>query len=58
MKKEELIKNYYCIPHCCNMHPYEHFDGMGGCWGISGGDVLKKDYCNGCEYNKKTAGNK
>lgn len=28
--------------------------GIGGCWGISGGDVLKQgeDYCKKCEYHK------
>lgn len=52
MKKEELIKKFYCIPCCCNMHPYEHFDGAGGCWGISSGRVFEKDYCNSCEYKK------
>jgi hypothetical protein len=51
-----VTEDYYCIPfRWCNMSPGEHFDGMGGCWGISGGDVLKKgrDYCKGCKYYRK-----
>ena len=47
-------KDYYCVPRWCCFHPYAHFDGMGGCWGISGGDVLKKgeEYCKKCEYHQ------
>ena len=51
-----IIKDYYCIPFkWCNMSPGEHFDGIGGCWGISGGDVLEKgrDYCKGCKYYRE-----
>lgn len=30
----------------------EHYDGIGGCWGISMGDVAKEGegYCKLCEY--------
>ena len=51
-----VTEDYYCIPFkWCNMSPGEHFDGMGGCWGISGGDVLEKgrDYCKGCKYYRE-----
>ena len=48
-------KDFYCIPKWCNAHPSLHFDGMGGCWGIHGGDVIEKgeDYCKKCEFYKK-----
>ena len=59
VKIPKLRKTHYCIPYWCKMHPYEHFDGMGGCWGISSGLQLKggEDYCKGCEYYKKEANN-
>ena len=49
-----MCKNFYCIPKWCNMHPYEHFDGVGGCWGIMYGYPVKEgeDYCKGCEFYK------
>ena len=51
---EQFTKDYYCVPRWCRMHPFSHFDGIGGCWGISGGLVLEKgeDYCRNCEYHK------
>ena len=54
MPTKEELKDYYCIPKWCRFHPYAHFDGMGGCWGISGGDVLKKGerYCKECDYHQ------
>lgn len=40
------------IPHWCNMHPSDHFDNMGGCWGISSGKVENSngEHCNGCTF--------
>ena len=57
MNKEEIeqfIKDYYPVPYWCRMHPFSHFDGMGGCWGISSGLMLEKGepYCHDCEYYK------
>ena len=51
------LHDFYCIPKWCRFHPYAHFDGMGGCWGISGGDVLKKgeEYCKKCDYHQDNA---
>lgn len=51
---EHLAKSFYCIPIWCRMHPLAHFDGMGGCWGISNGCVLEdgEDYCLDCEFHK------
>ena len=48
------LRDFYCIPKWCRFHPYAHFDNMGGCWGISGGDVLKKgeEYCKKCDYHQ------
>ena len=40
------------------MAPADHFDGMGGCWGIDSGLMEKggEDYCKTCEfYNKGEA---
>ncbi len=55
MGKEMNHKDFYCIPRWCNAHPSLHFDGMGGCWGIQGGDVIEKgeDYCKECEFYNK-----
>lgn len=41
----------YIIPDWCGMHPDEH-KILGGCWGISCGDVGEqgKQYCVHCEY--------
>lgn len=49
------MKADYLIPSWCMMHPDEHDDGMGGCWGISYGYVKKEgeSYCSNCEYYKK-----
>jgi hypothetical protein len=35
--------------------PNEHFDGIGGCWGISSGLVEKggEGYCKACEFYNK-----
>lgn len=38
------------IPHFCTMHTYEHFDGAGGCWGISRGHVGKSHDVEGPHY--------
>ena len=48
------LSDFYCVPRWCRFHPYAHFDGMGSCWGISGGDVLKKgeEYCKKCDYHQ------
>jgi len=50
----ELKANGYEIPDWCNMSIWAHYDGMGGCWGITGEYVKKKGktYCVGCEYCK------
>ena len=49
---KEDLKDYYCIPKWCRAHPFFHHDQMGGCWGITGGQVLKngKKYCEDCEF--------
>ena len=53
----EMMKQLkYIPPQWCNMSPPDHNDGMGGCWGVSGGFVYKngEDYCKSCEfYNEK-----
>lgn len=51
---ERITKKFYCVPTWCRMHPLAHFDGMGGCWGISSGCVLEdgEDYCLDCEFHK------
>lgn len=45
----------YKIPNWCTMSPEEHFDGVGGCWGIQYGHVEKEgvSYCNQCPFYKK-----
>ena len=51
----ELKANGYEIPDWCNMSIWAHYDGMGGCWGISEGHVNKDIegwHCVGCEYYK------
>ena len=52
---EPTDKDYYCIPKWCRMPPAGHFDGMGGCWGISSSKVFQqgKRYCMKCEYAGK-----
>jgi len=49
-----LEKKDYTAPAWCRMHPLEHADGMGGCWGISYGLVKEQgeNYCVGCEYHR------
>lgn len=50
------LKNSYTVPRWCGMHPMEHFDGMGGCWGISQGCVAEqgRDYCRLCSFYRRT----
>ena len=52
-------KNYSLdlIPSWCHMPETSHFDGMGGCWGISHGQVEEKGelYCITCEFYNKLA---
>lgn len=40
------------IPNWCCMCYSDHFDGMGGCWGISHGLVKQQGepYCSTCEF--------
>jgi hypothetical protein len=49
-------KNSYTVPRWCGMHPLEHFDGMGGCWGISQGCVEEhgRDCCRLCPFYRRT----
>ena len=49
-------KKFYTIPYWCGMHMIHHFDGMGGCWGISYGLVFEKgrEYCKQCDFYKST----
>lgn len=39
------------VPVWCHMHPNDHQDGIGGCWGISYGYVAAEgeQYCKKCE---------
>lgn len=55
---ETIAKDYYCIPNWCRMHPFDHFDGMGGCLGVSSGQVLAngEKYCLNCDYYKNNVG--
>lgn len=48
------LKDFYCIPRWCKMHPLAHFDSMGGCWGITDGKVQEQgeEYCKNCEYHE------
>jgi len=41
------------IPQWCEMSFKNHFDGMGGCWGIHHGEVAKKgeEHCFSCEFH-------
>lgn len=50
-------KNSYSVPRWCRMAISDHFDGMGGCWGISQGCVEEKgrDYCRNCCFYSKLA---
>lgn len=49
---DKLLEYGYVIPRWCTMAVIEHCDGVGGCWGISGGYVKQEgeDYCKACEY--------
>jgi len=44
----------YKIPEWCSLSIKSHFDGVGGCWGISEGYIIRKgeNYCIQCEYHK------
>lgn len=44
------------IPSWCAMPSNEHFDGIGGCWGISSEKVKVEGekYCAICEYYIKS----
>ena len=46
----------YHPPTWCRMHPLDHYDGIGGCWGISGGCVREQGeaYCRECEFHADT----
>lgn len=57
MAKRKYHQKFYTVPYWCGMHPIEHFDGMGGCWGISYGLVFEqgRSYCKGCTFYKPTA---
>ena len=50
----ELEDIGYKIPAWCNMHILQHYDGVGGCWGINYAYVEKQgeEYCRSCEYYK------
>ena len=50
-------KSFYSVPRWCRMHPMEHFDGMGGCWGIHYGLVDRdgRDYCKRCAFYRRNA---
>lgn len=49
-------RSFYEIPYWCGMRGSCHFDGMGGCWGISHGLVHKhgRSYCYQCTFYKRT----
>lgn len=53
--KEFTEANSYIIPKWCRMHSSDHFDGVGGCWGISTGLVREggRDYCRTCGFYRK-----
>lgn len=57
MDPKLTLKNSYAVPRWCRMHPMSHFDGMGGCWGISHGCVAAqgRDYCRCCTFYVKIA---
>lgn len=58
-KKKKIIRKLrklnYEIPVWCRMNLEAHADGMGGCWGISGGFIkeMGEKYCKGCEYYRR-----
>lgn len=47
----------YPIPVWCKMSIDEHLDGMGGCWSLSYGVLMRakepKKICDECEYYKE-----
>lgn len=49
-------KNSYTVPRWCGMSIDDHFDGMGGCWGVSHGLVQQqgRDYCRLCSFYRRT----
>ena len=48
-------KNSYTVPRWCRMPISDHFDGMGGCWGVSQGCVEEqgRDYCRNCGFHRR-----
>lgn len=50
-------QNAYMVPRWCRMHITDHFDGMGGCWGVSSGLVAEqgRDYCRTCAFYRRIA---
>ena len=49
------VRVRYVPPQWCNLSIAEHFDGAGGCWGISNGLVATggMKYCRSCDYCSK-----
>ncbi len=49
-------KSFYEVPYWCGMRGSDHFDGLGGCWGISHGLVHEqgRSYCKSCTLYKRT----
>lgn len=45
-------QNSYTVPRWCRLPIPDHFDGMGGCWGVSFGRVGRegRDYCKCCPF--------
>ena len=54
-----MMKSYTLeqIPKWCHMPHSAHFDNLGGCWGISYGQVAEsgESYCLTCEYHENNA---
>jgi len=48
----------YQIPAWCHLPLADHYDGVGGCWGISHGFVKEQGetYCLPCEYHCRNPG--
>jgi len=47
--------SHYITPRWCGLSYEEHYDGVGGCWGVSHGFVEKDGFCHcwKCEYVNK-----
>lgn len=47
----------YKIPAWCRLPLAEHYDGLGGCWGIRYGYVREQGetYCQACEYRRSAS---